>query len=271
MDRAFRILLFIGSIIQLIFGIGFAFQISFFTQVWPIRYTGGLSFIFIGSIFCAAAASQLWCLYMRENGAFAGIALDYVCIFIPLAIFSLQIANGNRTLQIAAVTYILGAVFGAALLIWSLRFPIKDPRPQPLLVRISFIGFIAALLVVGGSLVLKNNGILPWPISVNGGVIYGWMFIGAAAYFAYSVIRPSWLNTGGQLAGFLAYDLVLIIPFLLRLPTLPSEAPEYFLGQLLYTVVVVYSGILATYYLFINPKTRMFATKVALTEPVPAS
>lgn len=263
MNRAFKITLFIISIIQLITGISFALQIPFVTQLWPIRYTGGLSFIFVGSIFCAAAASQLWCLYMRENGAFAGIALDYLCIFIPLAIFALQISNGNRALQIAAGTYIIGALFGAGMLIWSLRFPIKDPRPQPMLVRISFVGFIIALLVVGGSLVLKNNDILPWPISVSGGVIYGWMFIGAAAYFTYSLLRPGWINTGGQLAGFLAYDLVLIIPFILRLPTLPSEAPQYFAGQLAYTAVVVYSGALAIYYLFINPKTRMFGAKMS--------
>ncbi|KXK24274.1 MAG: hypothetical protein UZ15_CFX003000330, partial [Chloroflexi bacterium OLB15] len=63
MNRAFKITLFIISIIQLITGISFALQIPFVTQLWPIRYTGGLSFIFVGSIFCAAAASQLWCLY----------------------------------------------------------------------------------------------------------------------------------------------------------------------------------------------------------------
>lgn len=271
MDRTLRFVLFVASIIQLIAGIGFAFQVPAFTQLWPIRYTGGLSFIFIGSIFCAAAGAQLWCLYVRENGAFAGIALDYLCIFIPLAIFCLQIANGNRMLQTAAVTYIIGAIFGAVILIWSLRFPITDPRPQPKLVRYSFVFFIVALLFVGGSLVLKNNGILPWPISVNGGVIYGWMFIGAAAYFTYSLIRPSWINTGGQLAGFLAYDLVLILPFLLRLPTLPSEAPQYFAGQLLYTAVIVYSGLLATYYLFINPTTRMFGAKEPVSQPVSAA
>ncbi len=261
MNRVFPLVLFIFSIIQLIVGIGFALQIPAFTRFWPIRYTGGLSFIFIGSIFCAAAASQLWCLYMREHGAFAGIALDYLCIFIPLAIFALQIANGSRTLQMTAVTFIIGAIFGAVMLVWSLRFPITDPRPQPGLVRYSFMFFIVALLFVGGSLVLKNNDILPWSISVTGGVIYGWMFIGAAAYFSYSLIRPGWINTGGQLAGFLAYDLVLIVPFLLRLPTLPSEAPQYFLGQLLYTVVVVYSGLLAIYFLFISPSTRMFGAK----------
>ena len=42
------------------------------------------------------------------------------------------------------------------------------------------------------------------------------MFLGSATYFAYGIVRPRWTNAGGQLAGFLAYDLVLIVPFMTR-------------------------------------------------------
>ena len=82
------------------------------------------------------------------------------------------------------------------------------------------------------------------------------MFLGAALYFIYALIRPSWLNAAGQLAGFLAYDAVLIVPFLTRLPTV---SPENQVGLTIYTGVVIYSGLLAIYYLFIHPPTRLWA------------
>jgi hypothetical protein len=79
------------------------------------------------------------------------------------------------------------------------------------------------------------------------------MFLGAAVYFAYGLLRPSWLNSAGQLIGFLAYDLVLIVPFLTRLP---ATAPEFRLGLYIYTTVVTLSGLLAIYYLFLHKPTR---------------
>jgi hypothetical protein len=80
------------------------------------------------------------------------------------------------------------------------------------------------------------------------------MFLGAATYFAYALFRPSWLNAAGPLVGFLAYDVVLIVPFLTRLP---STSPEHVVGLIIYTAVVIYSGLLATYYLFIHKGTRL--------------
>lgn len=69
--------------------------------------------------------------------------------------------------------------------------------------------------------------------------------------------RYSWSNATGQLAGFLAYDLVLIFP-IIRLWT--TVAPEYQGRLLVYTIVVVYSGLLAFFYLFINQETRIIST-----------
>src|SRR5690606_6604615 len=103
--------------------------------------------------------------------------------------------------------------------------------------------------------------ILPWMVSPEGGAVFGWMFLGAAVYFAYGLARPGWYNAGSQLAGFLAYDLVLIAPFLRRLPFI---TPELQLSLTIYLIVILYSGILAVYYLFINPATRLFGLPVAV-------
>ena len=48
---------------------------------------------------------------------------------------------------------------------------------------------------------------------------------------------------------------MLIGPLLSRLPTI---APEFRAALIIYLVVVVYSGLLAVYYLFINRPTRLF-------------
>lgn len=255
MTRIIRYILVGVSVVQVIFAIGFFLQVPAFTRLWPLPYTNALSFIFIASITAAAAASTFWCVIMREDAGLAGVALDYVAIFTPLAILMFQLAGGrsNNTLTTFGLVCIVQVVIGLALLAWSLRRPVRDRQPIPRLVRLSFVIFVAALIIAGGQMVLKNTHIMPWQISTDATIVYGWMFLGAAAYFAYGLLRPGWYNTGGQLAGFLAYDLVLIIPFLQRLPTV---APELRINLIVYISVLVLSGLLAIYYLFLHPGTR---------------
>ena len=126
---------------------------------------------------------------------------------------------------------------------------------MPRLVRWSFVVFIIALLIVSIQLIFQVPNVIPWAITPELSVVIGWMFLGAAAYFVYALLRPSWNNSAGQLAGFLAYDVVLIVPFLQRLPTV---APQSQAGLIVYTAVVVYSGLLAFYYLFISKATRVW-------------
>jgi hypothetical protein len=64
-----------------------------------------------------------------------------------------------------------------------------------------------ALLIVSTRLIMKVPHSIPWMITPELSVVIGWMFFGAALYFAYGLLRPSWANAGGQMAGFLAYDL----------------------------------------------------------------
>jgi hypothetical protein len=111
-----------------------------------------------------------------------------------------------------------------------------------------------ALVLLGGALVLKTDNIMPWTLTDDASVLYGWFFIGAAVYFAYGLIRPVWGNAGGQLSGFLAYDVVLIIPFLQHFA---NVKPNLVLNLVIYIAVLAFSGALAVYYLFINPVTRL--------------
>jgi len=245
------------SAVQFVLAVAFFFQWSWATSLWPFPGTTPLTFIFIASIFAAAAASTLWAAATQNDGALAGIGLDYAVILAPVAVLSFQVglAGGEGRLLGYGVACVFGVLFGLALFAWSLRYPLDRSRPMPLLVRLSFVVFVVALLIVSTRLILKIPT-LPWNVTPELSVVIGWMFLGAAAYFVYGLLRPAWSNAAGQLAGFLAYDVVLIVPFLQRLPTV---APEHRLGLYIYTAVVVYSGLLAAYYLFLHPSTRLAA------------
>lgn len=240
--------------VQFFLALAFFLQLPFAVNLWPFPGTTPLTFIFVSSIFAAAAASTLWAVASKNYGALAGIGLDYLTILLPVSILSFQLGANSETpeLIIYGIACLVGVLFGLGLLLWSIRIPIDNTVPLPGIVRWSFAFFIVALLIVSIQLILKRPNIIPWAITPDLSVVIGAMFLGAAMYFIYALIRPGWFNAAGQLCGFLAYDVVLIAPFLTRLPTTP---PEHQLGLSIYTAVVTYSGLLAIYYLFIHKPT----------------
>ena len=85
---------------------------------------------------------------------------------------------------------------------------------------------------------------------------FGFLFLGSAAYFWYGLRRPASDNAIGQLAAFLAYDIVMIVPLVQRLPTVePAQA----LSLWLYVAVVVGSAVIATWYLLLDPRWRLWS------------
>ena len=126
---------------------------------------------------------------------------------------------------------------------------------MPLPVRISFGLFAVVLVLAGCMILLQIPNAFAWKLIPTSSILIGCFFLAASCYFLYGLLRPSWQNACGQLWAFLAYDLVLIIPFLLRFA---SVSPERLPSLLVNTAVLVYSGALALYYLFVNKATRMW-------------
>jgi hypothetical protein len=254
--RTVRIVMTIIALLQLLIAVGFFTRQAWTEALWPFMYTSNLSFTFMSSMALAAAASTLWCVFEREEAGFAGIALDYIPLFGAMCILGFQ--NYSRTQSQPVLTLVIGsavtAVFGLWLFLWSQRLPFRDSQPTPRPVLFAFGFFAVALIITGGAMVLRQPNILPWDMTQETALFYGWFFLGAAVYFIYGLIRRTWGNAGGQLAGFLAYDLVLIVPFLQHLS---NVRPEHRLSLYFYIFVVTFSGLLAIYYLFLNPKTRM--------------
>jgi len=242
------------SAVLAVFAIIFSLRLEIADDVWPVEGTGPLSFTLIGSFFASACAATLWCLWERQPGALFGLGLDYLTIFGLLAVLAFTLSDGSSVFVVVAAALIIGAVLVASALLPAIRSPITDQRPQPRLVRWSFYGSVLWLVAVGIALVLEVRDVLPWPVPGKFSVIAGCLFLGAGAFLGYSVLRPSWANAGGQLAAFLAYDVVLLYPLLALFSEVDADLR---INLIVYTWVVIYSALLAAFYLFVNRQTRV--------------
>lgn len=250
--KMFRALLFIGGLINLLLALGFVFRIPLALNLWPWE-DGRYSYLFIGSILAAISAALLWIGWSGELGALPAGSLNVVVIALATAVYFFNLAaNGQSEMFGYGLASVLVLFISAALFFWSRRLPLADSRPTPALVRVSFGIFTLALLFVGGGLVL-HQPLFPWDLNPASSIIFGWIFLGDAFYFLHAFLRPRWSNACGQLLSFLAYDLVLIVPFVMLFDTVQ---PERMTSLIVYIAVLIYSSGLAVYYLFIHPRTR---------------
>lgn len=251
--KSLRFLTVFGGLVILALAIGFIFQFPLVTSLWPWP-DGRLSYLFIGSILAAVSVAALWVGWTGEFGALPAGSLNVLAIAGGTAIYFFQLAlQGRPNLIPFGIGALIAVIASGAAFLWSRRIPLNDSRPMPGLVRVSFGIFIVSLILAGGALVFRIP-VFPWTLNPDSSVIFGCIFIGDAFYFLYGLLNPRWHNAAGQLLSFLAYDLVLIVPFLLLFETVK---PEFMLNLTVYVAVLVYSGGLAIYFLFVNAKTRL--------------
>lgn len=126
MTRIVRGILLLISVGQLLMALAFCFQLPLATALWPFPGTTPLTYIFVASIIAAAGAATLWAAWTEQNGAFAGIGLDYLMITIPLGILAMQLfaTTGSMGMLLFAALCALCALVGGALLLWSRRMPL---------------------------------------------------------------------------------------------------------------------------------------------------
>ncbi len=251
--KLIRTLTLVGGFTILLMAAGFIFQLPIATNLWPWE-DGRYSYLFIGSILAAVSVAALWIGWTGEFGALPAGSLNVLVMAAATSIyfFRLALRDGRIDLIPFGIASAASAVAGVAAFLWSRRIPLNDSRPTPMPVKISFGVFIASLLFAGGALILRVP-IFPWKLNPDSSVIFGCIFLGDAFYFLHALLRPGWHNALGQLLSFLAYDLVLIVPFLSLFKTVE---PAYLINLTVYVAVLIYSGAIAVYYLFINPQTR---------------
>jgi hypothetical protein len=243
-------------------GLGFAFQWEPVTDLWPWS-DSRLSYVFIGSILAATAVPVIWIGLSGELRAGVAGALNLAVTFGGVSAFLFQL-DGQRNqpdLLPAAWGAAAACVLALGFAFWARRFEVQDRRLTPPHVRASCALFAAVVLVVGLALTLHAD-VFPWPLRSESSVIFGWIFLGPAVYFAAAALSPYWANATGQLLGFLAYDLVLLPPFLARFDDVTSGD---LLSLIVYTAILLYSGGLAIYHLFLDERTRVWGPRRTAT------
>jgi hypothetical protein len=263
-DGTVRVLLLVVAILEAIGAALLMLQVPWVVALPPFAGRTAMSNTFLASFLFASAAATCWCLYVRSDRGFAGIGLDTQLIFGSIAMVLLVGAvdgGGSAALVLGAASVVVSG-FGGLLLRWALRHQWRDPRPTPPSVVTSFAIFVVALLAVGTMLVLRVPNVLPWRVTPDLSTLFGLMFLSASSYYAYGLVDRRWENAGGQLAAFLAYDLVLIVPLAGQLISPGTTAYETGDGSIpvnlvVYVGVILYSGALAVYHLFLSRATRL--------------
>lgn len=255
---------FFGAV-SIVASIGLFLQMPWAIKIWPLQ-SGTLSNIFVSSILAAIGAPVVWICLSGDLRSAAGGALNLAVTNLGFAIstFAFYARDRQTPLLIFGIISVGMVIASSGVFFFSQRKPFADTRPIPMLVRLSFVVFAITLVATAIALILRRPNTFPWPLSDENSVMYGWIFLGAMCYFLYALVYPVWSNGRGQLIGFLAYDLILIIPFIGHFK---SVKPEMLTSLIIYTTVVSYSGLLAAYFLFIHPTTRFASAGKAKVTP----
>jgi hypothetical protein len=238
------------SLVLFAFAVGFFFRLEWAVAIWPWRYDSvDLSYKLVSSFFAAAGTSVLYCAASGDLRAMVGVGIDAIVITLPVAVIGF--ASGAYLFATASA---LTAIAGVLAIAWFRRYRFRDTRPTPLPVRISFGLFVLLLTVFGGAMAFGSLRILPWEVVPEVGRVYGFMFLGASSYFLYGLIVPRWSNAIGQLLAFLAYDLVLLLPFFNHFYRVPDDR---WINHVVYSAVIAYSAVLAVWYCFLDETMKL--------------
>jgi hypothetical protein len=244
----------VAGVLSLVLSVGFLTQVTWAKTLWPWP-AAPLSYVFLASILAAIAIPVLWIALSGEIAAAQAGSIDLAVMYGGMFIYVLTLLGdpGQPELWPYAVVFGLACLGSAAAFGWSRRIVWRDRRPMPTVVRASFAVF-AVILVAAGTALIFHSDIFPWRLTSEASVMFGFVYFGAAVYFINGFLSPRWSNAAGQLAGFLAYDLVLLAPFLSHFKVAHGGPLA---SLIIYTTFLVYTGALGTYYLFLHDKTRI--------------
>lgn len=260
--------------------VGFGFRQEWATDLW-IWDDHRMNFIFLASIAAAVMAPALWVAISGELAAWAGVAINGV--LVGSLAFGYLFARVFRDLPPDALATAVVFLVLTPLAALSFRFthplPVRDSRRTPRFVRGWFIAFVAILVSAGGALILQVDNVFPWQLDPPVSTLFGCFFMGAAAYFIYALRRPRWVIAAGALWSFLAYDIVLAIPYLEMLGDDDTGGSAGIYGGsgsgngdgvnelslAIYLLVLGVSAAVALYAFFFNAGTRIWG--VGSTKP----
>lgn len=231
---------------------GYLLQQPWALGTWPWS-DGRLSNIFVASILAAIAVPLGWIGMSGRIGAAAGGFLHLAVMLGGTASVLWPLAPGGR-IRAYAVGAAAAALACLALAAWAHRRSAQDTRPLTKPMRAWFVVYILILVPAGIALLRGTPGIMPWPLKPETSAVYGWIFLSAVCSFAYPLLRPRLECAWVGLWGFLAYDLVLIPPFLQHF----GAVGDAFVTTLrVYTAVLLLTAAISVWYLFLCRATRI--------------
>lgn len=252
-------------------GMGLYLKAPWATALWPWPDVG-MSYVFLASIAAAIAAPPLWIGMTREYAAFSGIGINTMVVNGGAAAYlSWRSQRFDESLAGPLAVVMSSFVLGAVLFAWSRRLTTRDQREMPAIVRRAFFLFAAILVLVGGALALQVERVFPWNLQPQSSTLFGLIFLGASTYFLHASSRRRWPFAAPVLWSFLAYDLVLFMPYLgmLRGFTDGSSLADEYGGAtagagginvpslVIYLTVLAASTVLALYTFLVHRKTRL--------------
>jgi hypothetical protein len=252
--RTLRLALLSIGIIQFVLAAGFFFQQTWATALWPLPDTR-LSYAFIAAILAGGGAPLVWIGLSGRLGGLTGYGLGFGIMYAGMGLAALLFYLRSQQMALAWFAVVMGilAVTGAFLFFRTRRHA-ADNQQTPGVVRLAFALEVLVLAGAGILLILKVPNTLPWNLSPESSVLYGWVFLGLAFYYLYAVLTPQWIHALGPMLGFLVYDLVLFLPLFARFG---NVQPEHMRGQVTASIIIIFSALLGIYYLFMNPATRL--------------
>ena len=254
--RSIRSILVFVSILQLILAAGFFFQQAWATSLWPVPDTR-LSYAFIAAILAGGAVPLIWIGLSERFAGLAGYGLSFGIMYAGMALAALLFYSRSQQPALAWFALVIGAAAALCLMLFfRTRRTAEESQPTPRIVRLAFILEVLVLAGAGVLLLLNVPNTLPWNLSPESSVLYGWVFLGLAFYYLYAILNPQWVHALGPLLGFLVYDLVLFSPLFARFGNIQ---PEHVRGQVAASIIIIFSAVLGVYYLFLNPATRLGA------------
>lgn len=254
-ERNLRWAIGIAGVIALVLSLAFAFNWGGLTRFVLVPQSS-MPFMFLCAVSAAIGVSALWISLSGELVAALGGILNLLVFWSVMLVSQVVLAVRGAAphAPVLAIVSVIGvAIFGALLVLWRRRFA-PGPREQlPWLIRGSFGVYIVLLAIVGVGILLGVPTIYPWPLNASTSAVLGSFYVGAACYFAYGLLRPNWQNVTGQMWAFLAYDAVLIGPFIAKFGNvLPSHVPSLVVSS----AVLIISAAISAYYVLVIPAVR---------------
>lgn len=163
----------------------------------------------IGATLFAYSIATLWVGLARSYHALVGGGLSFVLTFGGAALYSLKTGGGWY-----GQLFLYMAILSLWIYFFGLTLPRKKEEKLPFAARLLFGVIMTLALLEGIYLIVPLPFKFAWLLQPQHAILYGWMLIGGALYFAWVLYRPTWENGYPALYALLAYDLVLLGPAL---------------------------------------------------------